>query len=724
MKSYLRNSHISTKEVKLEIQKQHVTNRFKYKIWNLLYYSVSLLFICVTFVFGIFYYYGNDLPSERTLLDYAPLTTSRIFDTDGNLIEEYAVERRNVLRFDEIPMLAKGAFLIAEDRDFYEHGGVSIQGFLRAVIENTAKKNWNKKPTGGSTITQQVAKNLLVGSARTMRRKIREAIMAFRIENSIPKDKILEIYLNQLYLGKGCYGVSAACEYYFSKKITDASPAEVAFMAAIPSIPNVYVNNLNSKKLQIKINSILYQLYDLGYISKEQLKTAIRTPIKINKNAKHHLYPYYADEIFKLISQRVSKEAFFKCGYKITTVMNSTIQYIATKALEDGLIQYTKHYQAWKPSRFNTDNLDKIQQELPHTINTIIPCKVVTPGHDSIIAVDKSGNHITVRFGGYNNVHVYPGDIILAREIGNEYELYMQPEVTGGIVVMDATNGDVLAMTGGYSFDISTFNCITQAHRQTGSVIKPFVYAMALEVGMNEYDTISDEPVNIRFSDGQVYAPKNYDNKYLGKLELRNGLILSRNTATVNLAQAIGMNRISSLFIKLGLTNKRFPISAVLGAIDVSPIKVLSAFSIFVNNGKMVKPRFIKRISQFNEQYVSKNLTADLTKSHSIQVISSQTANTIRTILHDVIHYGTAIQLAELEKRFNIEIIGKTGSTNDWKDAWFVGAVTKNNCTLLVGVFVGFPIPKSLGHNAYGAVVAMPIFKSFVSNLFGSTLTM
>lgn len=719
----LRNTHTSNKNTEFEYKSlQKLKNKFTRRILNALYYIVSILFLCITSVFAIFYYYGNDLPSELTLLDYTPLTASRIYDADGNLMEEYATERRIVLPFDEIPILVKGAFLIAEDKNFYNHGGISLQGFLRAVIENTARKGWTKKPTGGSTITQQVAKNLLVGNARTMRRKIREAIMAFRIENSLSKDKILEIYLNQLYLGKGCYGVASACEYYFGKNIANATPAEVAFIAALPSIPNVYINNLNSKKLRIKINSILYQLYDWGYINKEQLKIAIKTPIRINREPKPHPYPYYSDEIFRLISQKVSKEAFFKCGFQITTAMNTVIQHIATKAFEDGLIQYTKHYQPWKLPKFSTNDLAKIQ--LPHTVNVITPCKVVEINRDHIVAINKDKEHIIVNFGTYNDAVIHNEDIILARKINDGYELYMQPEVTGGIIVMDASNGDVLAMSGGYSFDISAFNCITQAHRQPGSAIKPFVYATAIETGMNEHNIILDEPVKIKFSNGYTYTPKNYDDKYLGEIELRDGLILSRNTATVNLAQTIGMYKINNLFMDLELTNRRFPISAVLGAIDVSPIKLLSAFSVFINNGKMVKPRFIKHISQFNERYANKSLTADLTKVHVVQVISPETANTIRSILRDVIHYGTATQLSALEEQFGIEIIGKTGSTNDWKDAWFVGAVTKNNHTLLVGVFVGFPIPKSLGHKAYGATVAMPIFKSFITNLFSGTLTM
>ena len=287
---------------------------------------------------------------------------------------------------------------------------------------------------------------------------------------------------------------------------------------------------------------------------------------------------------------------------------------------------------------------------------------------------------------------------------------------------MDGNSGDILAMSGGYSFDISAFNCVTQSHRQLGSTIKPFVYAVALESGMSEYDVIPDTPINIKISSSEIYSPKNWDNKYSDEINLRDALILSKNVATVRLAQIIGMHKLNNFFMALDLTNKRFPVSAVLGAIDVSPINLLSAFSIFTNKGKMVKPRFIKHISQFNKRYADESLTAELTKTHFVQVISPDTASTMHDILHDVVRCGTASQLAQLEEKFGIEIIGKTGSTNDWKDAWFVGAITKNNRTLLVCVFVGYPKPKSLGNKAYSSVVAMPIFKSFVLNLFGSTL--
>ena len=686
-----------------------------------LYYFLNIIFVLLVLFLGIFYYYGRDLPSELTLLDYLPPTATRIYSSNGNIIEEYATEHRVIIPFEEIPLIIKGAFIVAEDRDFYKHGGISFQGLIRSVIQNTVKNLWSEKPFGGSTITQQIAKNLLIGNAKNISRKIKEAIMAFRIEASIPKDKILEIYLNQLYLGKGCYGIGAACNRYFYKDIKNIKPEEAAFLAAIPSSPTAYSNSINSKKLLKKRNHILYQMYDLGYIGRQQLKQAINKTIKINKTNNKHLAPYFANEILRQVSKKVSKTAFFKCGYKITTTLDEYIQHCATKALEDGLISFRKT-KPWVNIEYKTDDLKKISKDLPNTINKIIPCKISAINKEYLKAIDDNGNNIVVDLSKhfYTNVKFKINDIVLCRAMNNNeyYELYQQPEFTGGIIVMDASNGDILGMSGGYSFDISIFNCITQGIRQPGSIIKPFVYACAVESGMNEHDKILDSIVKIKLSNGTIYTPHNFSNKYLGEIELREGLIYSTNAATVNLARTIGMNKISTLLEKLNLIKRHISISAVLGAIDVTPINLLSAFSIFTNDGIMVYPRFIKNITQYNNQYAQQSLTKSLCLNKSKRVISKNTAQIIKNILHDVVHYGTARKLSPLEEKYGIEIIGKTGTTNGCKDTWFLGAFTKNNKTYLVCVFVGYPTPKPLGDNAYGASVALPIFQNFITNFF------
>ncbi len=347
------------------------------KLRKISFYFFSFIFVFLLFAFSVFYYYGRDLPSELTLLDYAPPTTTKIYSSENELIEEYAIEHRVIVKFKDIPLIVKGAFIIAEEREFYTHSGISIQSLARAIMENTAKKSWDKKPAGGSTITQQIAKNLLVGNARKLSRKIKEAIMAFRIESTISKDKIIEIYLNQLYLGKGCYGIAEACHYYFGKPLNMIEPHEAAFLAAIPSAPTVYVNTKNSTKLLMKRNSILYQMYEMGYINKEQLKKSVFKPIEITPK-KHKLSaPYFSDEIFRLVSQQVSKNAFFRNGYSIKTTLNKKIQFKAQKALEDGIIEYTK-ITPWNGTLGNINSEDqkdlkKIESQLPSTLlrNTI-----------------------------------------------------------------------------------------------------------------------------------------------------------------------------------------------------------------------------------------------------------------------------------------------------------------------------------------------------------------
>lgn len=690
---------------------------FVKKLLRIVYYCINVVFICISLFLCILYYYGRDLPSELTLLDYLPLSSTRIYSSEGDVLEEYALEHRLVVPLEEIPIIVRQAFIIAEDRDFYKHGGISIKGLIRAFINNNIRHIWSQKMVGGSTITQQVAKNLLVGNAKKISRKIKEAIMAFRIESSISKDKILEIYLNQLYLGKGCYGVAAACEYYFGKNINNIKPEEAAFLASLPSSPTAYVNGLKSKALLAKEQLILRQLYELGYIDKEQLKKSANKQVTMHNNKRKHTASYFADEVLRQVSKKVSKSAFFTCGYYITTTLNMYIQYCATKALEDGLIEF-RETKPYVKIDYGTKDLNTIAKILPNTINNIIPCKVISFNDDYLKCIDQNNKVISIEteYLSYPDAKLKKDDIVLLIKKDDSYNLYQQPEFTGGIVVMDAHNGDILALSGGYSFNISAFNCITQGIRQPGSTIKPFVYAAAIDNGMNANEYILDKPINIRLSDGSIYTPRNYDNQYSGKIKVKDALILSKNAATINLVQVIGMHHIRKLLRSLELTSKKIPISAVLGSIETSPINLISAFSIFLNKGIMVYPRFIKKIKQYNNQYVNQSILRSLCITKSKQVISESTANTLNNILHEIIEYGTAKRLYPLEKKYKIRIIGKTGTTNDSKDLWFIGAFTKGNKSYIIGVFVGYMIPKPL--DAYGSKVALPIFEKFINNYF------
>jgi penicillin-binding protein 1A len=686
-------------------------------------------------VAGVFYYYGRDLPSEMTLLRYTPMVTTRIYSSGGELVEEYAIEHRIPEPFEKIPFTVSGAFIIAEDKDFYNHSGISVSSLLRAVLENTSKKLWQRKPAGGSTITQQIAKNLFVGPTKSVTRKIREAIMAFRIETRIEKNKILEIYLNQLYLGKGCYGVAEACNYYFDKPLAEIEPHEAAFLAAIPSAPSIYVNMRNSEKLLAKRNSIIYQMYNFGYISKEQLKLSLSKPISV-KLRKHKLYaPYFSDEIFRILSPQIPRGDFFRSGYSITTTMDKRIQRCAERALEDGLIAFTKSTR-WRGTlgrvssskknnslkTFSVCQLTNINKQLPFTFNKIEACVVTSVLKNSIRGLREDGASLTVGISAshYGGHRPSVGDIVLYREVSDKsYELYQTPKVTGGIAVMDPKTGDVLGMSGGFNFGMSAFNCITQAMRQPGSTIKPFVYAAAIDNDMTEYDIINDEEVHVKLSNGTNYSPKNYSGKTYGPTYLRDGVIYSRNLTTVNLALTLGMKKISDFLKNAELVKKDLPISSVLGAMETSPIKLTSAFSAFFNEGVMVYPRFLLKITCAGNSVESRYCMRS-----SKRLMSSETANTMRGILRDVVRCGTASSILPLEEKYGIELYGKTGTTNEFKDAWFVGCVfdPRSNREYLVCVFVGHHTPSSLGNRKSGAVVALPIFENFVHNMFGGSV--
>ena len=699
------------------------------KLRKVIFYFISFVFIIMSFGMAIFFWYGRALPSEEVLLSYFPPSTTKIYSSSGDLMDEYAFERRVIVPFKNIPDLIKGAFIAAEDREFYNHSGISIQSLFRAIIENTAKKSWNSKPAGGSTITQQVAKNLLVGNERSLTRKIKEAIMAIRTEYTISKDKILEIYLNHLYLGKGCYGIVEACHYYFGKNIDDISPSEAAFIASLPSAPSVYINLKDNSKVILKRNSVLYQMYEMGYIDQMTLKKSLKEEVNLKFKREKMMSPYFSEEIHRIFSRNISEEDFFKGGYIITTTMNTKIQNIAQKSLEDGLIECEKR-KNWKGTIYYNisenqkdirDKLIEIEHNLPQTINIIKPVIIKRILNNTYESYDKDNKKINIKIDKniYPNHNIEINDVILCRydDRRKVYEIYQHPSMTGSIVVLDPENGDVLGMCGGYSFDINTFNCATQAKRQPGSIIKPFVYLGALESGMDEYDIIEDKNVSIKLGSGEIYSPKNYNNKVYGKTYLRDGLIYSRNLATINLVLEVGFQNIEKFLRRFPMISGKVRFSTVLGANETTLMDVVSSFSGILNGGKIVVPRFIKKIDmQSREKVINYNTIDFLCKIKTKKVCNPENALTMKNILRDTVKYGTANRLSKLFDELKIDIGGKTGTTNDFKDAWFVGYMTKGKKTFIIGVFVGYMKPMSLGQGSTGSKIAMPIFSNFVES--------
>ena len=643
------------------------------------------------------------LPSEETLKNYNPPKTTRLFSRDGELIEEYAIEHRIMVNFNEIPMMVKGAFITAEDKEFYKHPGISIFGLARAIVDNTLRRNGNNHLVGGSTITQQIAKNLLVGNSRTITRKIREAIMAFRIENTISKDKILEIYLNHIYLGKGSYGIADACNSYFGKSMEQLEPHEAAFLASIPSAPMIYINNKNSVKLLRKRNAILNSMYESGYITKEQLVACYNKPIAI-KHKKQKIYaPYFADEIFRQMTKNMSRDEFFRGGFSIKTTLDKKMQYCAQKALEDGLIDYTKKtkWEGTLGNIYNDKNIDLavIDDNLPTTLNEICSCVVIDVLKDVLFCKKSSGDLIKVKIAckTYKLAKFFKGDVVLCRKLeANRFELYQTPKVSGGLVVMDAKSGDVRALVGGFSPDLCSFNCITQSRRQPGSTLKPFIYAFALEHGFNPNSLVDDSPVSITLPDGKVWRPHNFDNKFMGIITLNDALLFSRNCAFVNLARFIGLEPISSLLISCGLYHSSISWAGILGACDVSPLSLASAYTAFFNSGVRVIPTFVE------EAAPSSNL-----------ICSPQVAEHVKYCLGMCASY----YCSKLTVSVNIPVFGKSGTSNNFYDAWFSGGFLLNHRTCVFTVWCGFHHPKSLGLNSFGRNLAFPIAFNFVSSL-------
>jgi penicillin-binding protein 1A len=464
----------------------------------------------------------------------------------------------------------------------------------------------------------------------------------------------------------------------------------------------------DNSKLLLKRNSILSQMHDLGFIDRKQLLDSLAKPINIRNMKSKLLVPYFSEEVRKLFSRHVSTEQFLRGGYNIVTTMDKKLQNIAQKCLEDGLIALEKTKK--RDFIIRAVNLQEIERRLPRTVNNIFPVVVEKVHSNFFEAKNVEGKKLIINF----EENLKTGDFVLCREMeGGTYELYQEPKVSGGIIVMDADNGDILAMSGGYSFDINSFSCATQAKRQPGSAIKPFVYAAALESGMDENDEIDDRPVTIKLENGKYYSPKNYSRKIYGKMPMRDGLIYSRNLATINLVQKIGYKKILNLLKNIGLVGENFNLSCALGSYEVTLLRLVSSFSIFLNGGDMVHPRFIKYVTQ--QKYGETHLENSMCENKVIRrLISEETAISIKNMLRNTAQYGTAQQLDGAFEEYDVDIGGKTGTTNDFKDAWFIGYITKEERTIIVGIFVGYLTPMSLGEHASGSRVALPIFSKFL----------
>ena len=668
---------------------------------------------------------------------YKPPVSSKVYSGNGDLVADFSQEKRVFVPFNSIPKNVINAFLSAEDKNFFKHPGVDAKGVIRAVINNISNILSSKRLEGASTITQQVAKNFLLTNEVSLNRKIKEAILAFRIERALSKERILELYLNQIYLGSGAYGVAAASLEYFDKSIKDLNYSEAALLAALPKAPSRYNPYRDPDIAKFRRNLVLKNLLDNNYLTSEWYEKLTKEEIILKKNKKIYLEDaqYFIEDVRKSVIETLSYDKVYKQGFNINTPIDLNLQTIATKSLRDGLIAYDKR-KGWRGPLtnkiYNSEwKKDLEKYKLENSINwKLAIVKKINKFSAEIETEDNIEGVIEYQSISWTkkefNKLLKPGDIIYVKNLKEKiFNLQQLPKVNGGIVVMDPFTGRVLALSGGFSFKQSEFNRATQAKRQPGSAFKPFVYALALENNFTPTSLVLDAPLVLDQGDDlKMWKPENYGKKFYGPSTLRVGLEKSRNLMTVRIAQNLGVEKIVDFSKALKIyDNPEELLSISLGSAETTLLKLTSAYSVFVNGGKLVEPILIDRIQDSEGNTIFNNdkrkcincdqisyLTNDYPeiKNNYTQIFSPETAFQMTSILEGVVQRGTAKKLKDL----NLNIAGKTGTTNKNTDTWFIG-FTSN---VLVGVYVGSDNPTPLGKYETGSKTALPIFKSFISD--------
>ena len=704
---------------------------------NILLFSSTILILLGILIFSILWKYSNDIPDYKFLKSYKPPVSSKVYSRNGELVADFSKEKRVFVPYNAIPKNVINSFLSAEDKNFFSHPGVDAKGVLRAVINNISNIMASKRLEGASTITQQVAKNFLLTNEVSLNRKIKEAILAFRIERALSKERILELYLNQIYLGSGAYGVAAASLEYFDKSIRELNYSEAALLAALPKAPSKYNPYKDKDLAKFRRNLVLKNLYENNFITSEWLEKLSNQEIKLKKKQKIYLEDaqYYIEDVRKNVIESLTYDKVYKQGLNINTPIDLDLQKIATNSLRSGLISYDQR-KGWRGALINKPynsnwykDLDKYKLE--KSINWKLAIVKKLNKFSAIVeTIDKDDGVIEYKDISWTkkefNQLLKIGDIIYVKQIKDKkYSLQQLPKINGGIVVMDPYTGRVLALNGGFSFKKSEFNRATQAKRQPGSAFKPFVYALALENNYTPTSLVLDAPLVLDQGDDlKLWKPENYGKKFYGPSTIRTGLEKSRNLMTVRIAQDLGLDKIINYSKKLSIyENPEELLSISLGSAETTLLQLTSAYSVFVNGGKLVEPVLIDRIQDSEGNTIYNNdkrscincdaisyLSDDYPelKNKYIQIFSEETAYQMTSILEGVVQRGTAKKLRDLK----LNIAGKTGTTNNNTDTWFIG-FTSN---LLVGVYVGMDSPTPLGKFETGSKTALPIFKNFIKN--------
>jgi penicillin-binding protein 1A len=743
--------------------------RLLVRFMGFLFAAGTVLFLVgVAGVAGAIWHFSKDLPDYSQLQDYEPPVMTRVHAADGALLGEYSKERRLYLPIQAVPKLVINAFLAAEDKNFYEHGGIDYSGMARAALLYAQNFGSNRRPQGASTITQQVAKNFLLTNEVSFTRKIKEALLAMRIERAYSKDKILELYLNEIYLGLGAYGVAAASLVYFDKSVNELTVAEASYLAALPKAPAALHPVRNHDRAIERRNYVVDRLLENGWIKQADADIARKDPLVVtNRSNAAHIFAgeYFAEEVRRDLFERYGEKKLYEGGLSVRTTLDPKIQAMARKTMAAGLVNFDEA-QGWRGALSKLDIAGDWGLKLAEvkSLSDIAPWRMAVvletseqsarigfqPGRElgGAVMKDRQTGNITldgVRWAkpvlgaarGKTPTAVSqvlsPGDIIYAdpligkdgSPVEGQYRLRQLPEVSGAMVAMDPSTGRVLAMVGGFSFDQSQFNRATQAYRQPGSTIKPIVYASALDNGYTPSSVLVDGPIEIDQGQGAgIWRPDNFSvGHYRGPTTLREALKWSLNTVTVRLAQDIGMPLIGEYAKRFGVYDE-LPnyLSYALGTGETTVMRMVTAYSMFANGGRRVKSTLIDRIQDRYGHTIFKhdarecrgcdapegwkNQPEPQLVDHREQVLDVMTAYQITSMMEGVVQGGTAAVMREVGK----PIAGKTGTTTDAKDLWFVGF----SPDLVVGLYLGYDKPRSLGRAAQGGHTAAPIAKDFM----------
>lgn len=719
------------------------------------FFAVIALVLIITSLWQI----SQTLPDYNHLSKYEPAVTTRLYAGDGQVMMEYAAEKRLFVPEDKIPELVKNAFLAAEDKNFYSHFGVDVIGILRAIVENLKNLGQGRRPVGASTITQQVAKNFLLSSEVSYKRKIKEALLAMRLEQAFSKQHILELYLNEIYLGNRSYGVAAAALNYFGKSLEELTIEEVAYLAALPKGPNNYHPKTKYSAAVGRRNWVIDRMIDEEFITPEAGMAAKDRPLEVIERSKEMVAnsEYFSEEVRRKVNEMFGEDALYEGGLLIRTTLDPKLQNIATKVFAQELKKYDIRH-GWRGALTNIELIDNYQETfksvampsgaekgwqkaLVKNVSTVKAEIETEDGQEGVVPLAllswarKNLNNQSVSEAPKSVEQILRvGDVILVEKVSdaemdsknlppNTYHLRQVPDIEGGLIALDPHTGKILAIVGGYSFQKSQFNRVTQAMRQTGSAFKPIVYLAALDNGYSPTDLILDAPFVLDQGVGlPKWKPVNYSKKFYGLMTLRQGIEKSRNLMTVRLAQDVGMDKVADYAKKMGV-NANLPelLSMSLGAGETKLINMATAYGIMVNGGKKIFPYLVERIQDRNGKTIYKNdnrkcdnCKVDRWDNQAIpeipdnreQIVDPLSAYQMVSILEGVAQYGTGSKLRSL----NRHVAGKTGTTNKNQDSWFVGF----SPDLVVATYVGFDEPKSLGRYETGAALALPIFYNFM----------